>query len=96
MTFFTDKPIRLTGKKYAALRAFVYERDGECCVRCGIWVRLEGGYLESMHLAHKIGRGVGGDDTPLNTEAACVVCHIGIEHSYGKSGIKPCPPKVAA
>jgi nitrate/TMAO reductase-like tetraheme cytochrome c subunit len=90
MTMFPkDAPVRLKGKALEALRREVWERDKESCVRCGRWVRLEGGYWDSMHHAHKQGRGANGPDTPENTEAACIFCHIGIEHSYGRTGMKP-------
>jgi hypothetical protein len=88
------KAIRLNKKERAKLRLFVYDRDNGCCVRCERPVLRETGHWWSAHLMQSVG--AGGDDTPANTETGCIECHIGIEHSYGKSGIKPVPAKVSA
>lgn len=93
LPFEIPKRIKLKGKSMEALRNQVYDRDGGKCVRCGRDLIRERGHWWSMQLAHKVGKGAGGDDTPENTESACIQCHIGIEHSWGKSGEKPCPRK---
>jgi len=47
-----------------------------------------------MHMAHGKSVGASGDDSPDNCSTKCIRCHIGKEHAYGKSGVKPCPKKV--
>lgn len=65
-------------------------------VRCFKLVVWERGLWNSGHLAHIVSRGRGGADTVENCTTKCGSCHIGIEHSYGPSGVKPCKKKEAA
>ncbi len=102
------RPGRLKGKAMESLRREVFERDGYRCQHTWMvdyWNPLDGTYMpfqrtcgkevtwENGHLAHIISRGRGGPDTPENTCCKCSSCHIGIEHSYGPSGVKPVPKK---
>jgi 5-methylcytosine-specific restriction endonuclease McrA len=85
--------IRVKGKAMEKLRRECFERDGYRCVVCGAWVIWERDLPRSGHMAHVIGRGRGGPDVIDNVLTKCAECHIGIEHSYGPSGVKPCPTK---
>lgn len=98
------RPGRVKGKAMESLRREVFERDGYRCqhevrhsdakigavwsVKCLLPVTWESG-----HLAHVISRGRGGKDEASNCVCKCQNCHIGIEHSYGPSGVKPVPQK---
>jgi 5-methylcytosine-specific restriction endonuclease McrA len=46
---------------------------------------------ESGHMAHIKAKRRNGDSLD-NVRTLCAECH-GLEHAYGPSGIKPCPPK---
>jgi len=61
------KPIRLSGKKMAALRSLVMIRDGGECVECRSRYNLE--------LSHNLPRSLGGEDTAENTAMRCRSCH---------------------
>jgi len=88
--------IRVKGKAMEKLRRDCFERDFYRCRGeipgffdpCGKLVTWETG-----HMAHIISRGRRGPDVISNVVTKCAECHIGIEHSYGPSGVKPCPPK---
>jgi 5-methylcytosine-specific restriction endonuclease McrA len=44
-------------------------------------------------MAHLVSRGRGGKDELSNVVTKCYDCHMVKEHSYGPSGVKPCPKK---
>ena len=92
-TFFKEVPIRLVGKALEALRDECYERDKGLCQQCGKWMPRHGEVLERAHMAHRKGRGAGGDDRLSNVRLLCAF-HHGTEHGYGKDQKKPCPPKL--
>lgn len=92
MNFFRHKPIRLKGPALGMLRIDCFLRDEGKCQECGAALRLDGGGFNQMQMAHIRGRGAGGEDVLSNVRSLCLVCH-GIEHSYGKSGLKPVPSK---
>jgi 5-methylcytosine-specific restriction endonuclease McrA len=79
------RPGRKKGKAMAAMRAEVFERDGECCTRCGRFVGQDG------HLAHKRAKRRHGDSAD-NAHVLCPDCHR-LEHAYGPSFQKPVPRK---
>ena len=64
-----------------AVRQLVWERDGDCCVRCGLY----GGYAFPQHaLHHRRPRGMGGTrheaiNSPANLITLCHKCHEFIE-----------------
>lgn len=100
------RPGRLKGEDMEALRREVFERDGYLCQHMKVvMIDWKLGKLykmcrepvswESGHLAHVVSRGRGGKDEASNCVTKCAACHIGIEHSYGSSGVKPVPKKVA-
>jgi 5-methylcytosine-specific restriction endonuclease McrA len=88
---------RLKGAALEQLRRDCFERDGyrcqgevlsylfgwEKCDRAVTW--------ESGHMAH-IGAKRRHGDSLDNVRTLCAECH-GLEHAYGPSGVKPCPPK---
>jgi 5-methylcytosine-specific restriction endonuclease McrA len=90
---------RLKGAALEQLRRDCFERDGYRCQgfihsECGLWFTCRKLVTwESGHMAHIVSRGRGGPDVIDNVVTKCGDCHIGIEHSYGPSGIKPCPRK---
>jgi 5-methylcytosine-specific restriction endonuclease McrA len=95
------RPGRLTGKALEQLRRDCFERDTYQCrhqteSEDGMWMVscLNKVTWESGHMAYIVSRGRGGKDELPNVVTKCAGCHIGIEHSYGPSGVKPCPPKV--
>ena len=57
-------------RRWRRLRAFVLQRDGGRCVRCGSRVRLE------CH--HVVPLASGGRDEPANCRTHCVDCHNGL------------------
>ena len=63
------KPIRLKGKAKIDLFRAVYDRDGECCVKCGKWIPL------GVPPHHIIKRSQGGSDVKENLEMLCLGCH---------------------
>lgn len=79
------------------LRIALYERCGGRCEmklspKCLGRIYFEGGFFNSMHMAHKERRWKfpdGGWNLD-NLLAGCIECHMGWEHNGGK----PCPPKV--
>jgi 5-methylcytosine-specific restriction endonuclease McrA len=92
------RPNRKKGKAMEQLRRECFERDGYICqgvlreCRCGQKVFcLKRVTWESGHMAH-IGAKRRHGDSLENVRTLCAECHH-IEHSYGKSGVKPCPPK---
>jgi hypothetical protein len=97
------KPGRLKGAAMAALRAQCFERDGYVCHHQIGWTDILGVKCrvncckrvtwDTGHMAHIISRGRGGKDELSNVVTKCAACHIGIEHSYGPSGVKPVPKK---
>lgn len=100
------RPARLKGNALAALRAQCFERDGYLCQHILKVVRVAPEWVEvkrcrkrvtwgTGHMAHIVSRGRGGKDELSNVTTKCAACHIGIEHSYGPSGQKPCPRKVS-
>jgi 5-methylcytosine-specific restriction endonuclease McrA len=95
------RPGRLRGPALKALRLACFERDGYRCRNCGVSVfwgesdadtpywALRG--TRRGHMAH-IGAKRRHGDSLDNVRTLCGTCH-GIEHQYGKSGVKPCPSK---
>jgi 5-methylcytosine-specific restriction endonuclease McrA len=75
--------VRLTGKDLEKLRRECYERDDHRCTVCGIYLRWEAGYFDSMHMAHIVSRGAGGSDALENVTSKCPGHHWE-EHSGGK------------
>lgn len=47
-----------------AVRQAIYERDGHCCQRCGVYA-----YGGSLH--HRVNKSVGGDARPANLVLLC-------------------------
>jgi 5-methylcytosine-specific restriction endonuclease McrA len=92
------RPGRLKGKAMDQLRRECFERDGYRCqmifyvtnmgvaLTCGKPVTWETGHM--AHIGAKRRHG----DSLENVRTLCAECHH-IEHSYGKSGVKPCPKK---
>ncbi len=74
--------IRLKGEALTSLRDEVMLRDGMRCVECGrkVWDDAPDWAPNKAHLAHKTGRGRGGEDTAENTETRCLQCHFEGEH----------------
>ncbi|MCG3771894.1 MAG: Type-2 restriction enzyme KpnI [Nitrosomonadaceae bacterium] len=66
------------------VRAFVLERNGNTCVKCG-GVAGEA-YPDNpfkkvrLHIGHRIPKSQGGPDTPENLEAVCSVCNEGLQN----------------
>ena len=65
-----------------AVRQLVWERDGGCCVRCGIYGGVHTFPPHQLH--HRRPRGMGGtsrDDTnsPANLVLLCAQCHEWVE-----------------
>lgn len=88
-----------TKAEKAMVRAQRFELDGYRCQhiktdRTRPYRCLKRVTWDTGHLAHVIPRSRGGAFTVENTLTKCAECHIGIEHSYGPSGQKPCPRKV--
>lgn len=95
------RPGRLKGDAMTQLRSDCFERDRYYCqhetfshvlqalVKCCARVTWETG-----HMAHKISRGRGGKDELSNVVTKCAHHHMVVEHSYGPSGVKPCPKKI--
>ncbi len=83
---------RLRGNPLEALRLACFERDGYRCVDCGMPVRFERGYPDSGDMAHVGAKRRYGDNLP-NVRTKCFTCHRIIEHRYGPTGLKPCPPE---
>lgn len=97
------RPGRLQGEALTQLRREVFERDGYLCQHVtGEYVDLEGDsrirrcyiYLtwETAHMAHIRNKRMWGDSLE-NCTTKCAEHHLVNEHSYGPSGIKPCPSK---
>jgi hypothetical protein len=86
------RPGRLKGKALEQLRRDCFERD---CYRCGCGQRVEwdGPWWCKGQMAHLVSRGRGGKDELSNVVTKCYDCHMVKEHSYGPSGVKPCPKK---
>jgi hypothetical protein len=62
MLFPKDKRIKLSKTKLNKVREYVFERD-ESCVNCGTF--------SVPQLAHVVGRGAGGNDSPNNLVQLC-------------------------
>lgn len=77
------RPGRLKGKDLEQLRRQCFERDNECCVVCGMKLRWETGYRDSMHMAHIRAKRIGGDNL-ANVRSKCFHDHIEVEHLGGK------------
>jgi 5-methylcytosine-specific restriction endonuclease McrA len=88
---------RLKGAALEQLRRDCFERDGYRCQgfihsECGLWFTCRKLVTwESGHMAH-IGAKRRHGDSLDNVRTLCAECHR-IEHAYGPSGVKPCPPK---
>jgi 5-methylcytosine-specific restriction endonuclease McrA len=80
------RPGRVKGTKMEKLRRACYFRDQGFCQECGLFTPWEVGQLAHIRAKRNYG-----DDID-NVRWLCAECHR-IEHSYGKSGIKPVPPK---
>jgi 5-methylcytosine-specific restriction endonuclease McrA len=88
------RPGRLKGKALEQLRRDCFERDLYRCQAeipgfadvCGNRVTWESGHM--AHIGAKRRHG----DSLDNVQTLCGTCH-GLEHQYGKSFQKPCPPK---
>ena len=80
--------VRLSGAALEALRDRVYERDrGRCQWEgCGKLLPKYGSVFTRAHLAHIVGRGAGGSDTPENTRILCPIHHLVSEHTKGLKG----------
>lgn len=70
------KPIRVSGPDMRWLRKACYEREGQKCYDCGMWLRWDAGYWNSMEMSHQVPRSLGGEDTLENVRARCRPCHI--------------------
>jgi 5-methylcytosine-specific restriction endonuclease McrA len=66
---------RLGGRRWAALRLEILERDGWVCQ-----IRHPGCKGEATMVDHIVPRRVGGGDEPANLRAACSPCNIGREN----------------
>ena len=64
------------------VREAAWERAGGRCDRCGINVRLEGGWWDRMELHHRVLRKQGGPDTLPNALVLCVGCHVPGVHAH--------------
>jgi 5-methylcytosine-specific restriction endonuclease McrA len=62
--------VRLTEEDLEQLRRQCYERDQGKCVVCGVKLRWEPGYWDSMHMAHVRTKRNNGD-TLDNVQAKC-------------------------
>jgi hypothetical protein len=66
------------------VRAFVLERNGNTCVKCGA-VAGES-YPDNslkkvrLHIGHRIPKSQGGPDSPENLEAVCSLCNEGLQN----------------
>ena len=71
----TTKPIRLKGKKLRDLHTAAYERDGGCCVECGVFIE------PGTPGHHIVKKSQGGEDTLENLEMLCIYpCHYRKHH----------------
>lgn len=89
------RPGRLQGGALKLLRELVFKRDGGKCVDCGVEL-IE--YPPSIfhqrayHMAHVRNKRMWMDSVD-NCVSKCSGCHLVKEHTYGKSGQKPCPSR---
>lgn len=66
------------------VRAFVLERNGNTCVKCGAVAGEP--YPDNpfkkvrLHIGHRIPKSQGGPDTPENLEAVCSLCNEGLQN----------------
>jgi hypothetical protein len=66
------------------VRAFVLERNGNTCVKCG--AAAGESYPDNpykrvrLHIGHRIPKSQGGPDTPENLEAVCSLCNEGLQN----------------
>ncbi len=58
----------------AAVDAYVWARDNNCCTRCG-----KGTYDTTITVAHIIAHADGGPYTPNNLRLRCIDCHMNNE-----------------
>jgi len=77
-----------------ALRVDCWTRDQGLCDECMKPTIFDAPHEhpDSFHMAHIKAKRIG-LDTLDNVRTLCGSCHR-IEHNYGKSRTKPCPPKV--
>jgi 5-methylcytosine-specific restriction endonuclease McrA len=90
------RPGRLKGEALDALKLECFVLDNWTCRECGRWVskELDLFHPNRAHAAH-IGAKRRYGDSLENFRTLCSGCHQ-IEHNYGKSRKKPCPPKERA
>ncbi len=66
------------------VRAFVLERNGNTCVKCGAVAGEP--YPDNslkkvrLHIGHRIPKSQGGPDSPENLEAICSLCNEGLQN----------------
>lgn len=72
---------KLTRKEGSAVRHAVWERCGGRCENCGIAMIEEAGSWSSMHAAHVISRGRGGEFSESNLRGLCIACHLVGQHN---------------
>lgn len=87
------RPGRVDHKTLGHLRNQVWTEQGGRCDECAELVHLEHpDFMRRMHLAHRRNKRMFGDGRE-NLRGLCYRCHIVIEHGYGVTKSKPCPPK---
>ena len=80
-----------SAKEKAAIRLLVYERDaGRCQLHLGPkcnpnTLPFDGELLFRAHLCHIIPKSRGGKFEPDNLRIGCAQCHLGYEHTEGKT-----------
>ena len=87
------RPGRLKGGNMTRLRLDCYARDRGKCQECGVQTIFDAPRIwdNSYHMAHIRGRRIGLDKLS-NVRVLCGRCHR-LEHAYGPTRVKPCPPK---
>jgi len=81
----TGKPIPAFKRGISKeIRAFVLERNGNTCVKCGSVAGEP--YTDNtfkkvrLQIGHRIPKSQGGSDTPENLEAVCSLCNEGLQN----------------